>query len=415
MPGQPAKKRNSFVEFALIFAVVYLLTQFVSKTFFPQQNGPVGPQLVTLTPSAGSYKSDYSVILTLKNPVNAPIALGARCPSPALDLFRVDGAGSGAKITPIAASGGVLPCTDLLQVPAKGEVKIDLGSWKYSMISSVGMYEARIPADAKFVGTGATMSEVSARFALTEPGSITKAFRAFITKPFLNFLIFIASILPDHNLGIAIIVLTILVKLVLYIPTQHAMEGQRKMQKAQPHLDEIRKRHKDDPKKMQAETMRVWKEHGINPFQACLPTLIQLPILIGLFYVIRDGSSLALSRHLIYAPYLHLPWDFNAQFLGLNLLVPNVYIFPVLLVVLQFFQMKLSFAIAARKKKEKDGDKSKDPEKDSAQVMQQRMMLYGLPLMIGFFAISMPAAVCLYWGISTLFAVGQQWVVNRKV
>ena len=89
---------------------------------------------------------------------------------------------------------------------------------------------------------------------------------------------------------------------------------------------------------------------------------------------------------------------------------------PVLLVVLQFFQMKLSFAIAERKKgkKEKVVDVKKKKEEASPQQMQQTMMLYGLPLMIGFFALRFPAAVALYWGISTTFAIGQQIVVNHR-
>ena len=96
----------------------------------------------------------------------------------------------------------------------------------------------------------------------------------------------------------------------------------------------------------------------------------------------------------------------------MDLTVPNVTVMPILLVVMQFFQMKLSFA--HNKKKQGDQGKKKD-QKASQQEMQQKMMMYGLPLMIGFFAIQFPAAVSLYWAASTVFAVGQQVFVNRKV
>jgi YidC/Oxa1 family membrane protein insertase len=81
--------------------------------------------------------------------------------------------------------------------------------------------------------------------------------------------------------------------------------------------------------------------------------------------------------------------------------------------IMQFYQMKLSFAIN-KKKQEKSGVKKKDGEKATQQEMQQKMMQYGLPLMIGFFAIRFPAAVSLYWGVSTVFAIFQQLYVNRK-
>jgi len=143
---------------------------------------------------------------------------------------------------------------------------------------------------------------------------------------------------------------------------------------------------------------------------ACLPTLIQLPILIGLFFVIRDGSVLELSSHLIYSNYQNLSWSFSTDFLGLDLTQPSIYVLPPLLVVMQFLQLKLSFAFAKKKDKKK-----KDKVQATQQQMQQKMMLYGLPLMIGFFALQFPAAVSLYWGVSTVFGVGQQLYVNRKV
>jgi YidC/Oxa1 family membrane protein insertase len=235
----------------------------------------------------------------------------------------------------------------------------------------------------------------------------------------LNFLVLIASKLPGYNLGIAIILLTVLIKLLLYMPTQHAMEGQRKMQAVQPHLDAVKKKHKDNPQKMQEETMKVWKEHGVNPFQSCLPMLIQFPVLIGLFFVIRDGAVLELSQHLLYGPYQGLPWTFGTDFFGLDLKEPSILIMPPSLMIMQFFQMKMTFARAKKKqdsasqasqKKKKDGKK----EPLGQTEIQQRVMLYGLPLMIGFFAIKFPAAVSLYWGVSTVFAIGQQFVVNRR-
>ncbi|MFH0851213.1 MAG: YidC/Oxa1 family membrane protein insertase, partial [Candidatus Peregrinibacteria bacterium] len=390
---------------------------FVFRTFFPQaQNGQNGAVAgVILKPVAAKVKEGNHPLVTLRNTTAQKLVLPDRCPQPPVDVFSVQGEGTGAVLTPLTSTETALPCMPLTEVAPGAQVTIDLGPWKYSLFSQLQTYEVRLPSAAKLVSESGAILPVTgtlaARMTLYQAGPFTKLFRAFITKPFLNFLIFIASITPGHSLGVAIIVLTLVVKFLLFIPTQHSLEGQKKMQKAQPLLDEIRRRHKDDPKRMQEETMKIWKEHGINPFQSCLPLLIQMPVLIGVFYVVRDGSVLALSRHLIYPFYQHLDWTFGTTFLGLDLLKSNAFLFAPLLVILQFIQMKLTFA-AARKKRQQSG--KPESEGDKNQQLQQKMMLYGLPLMIGVFAFQFPAAVSLYWGVSTLFAIGQQMVVNRE-
>lgn len=413
MAEQP-RKRNAILEFALIFALVYLGTQLVFRLFFPQQQTG-GLADVVLKAASARVKDGHSITLSLTNNTEGLLVLQDRCPMPPVDVFTVTGDGSGASLAPLTTTETAYTCQPLTEVGPRSTAAIDLGPWKYSLFSQYGTYEFRLPPQARLrTASGAVVpvehGTLSVRVAMTEAGAFTKLFRAFITKPFLNFLIFIASILPGHSLGVAIIILTLVVKLLLFIPTQHSLEGQKKMQKAQPLLDDIRRRYKDDPKRMQEETMKVWKEHGINPFQSCLPLLIQMPVLIGVFYVVRDGSVLDLSRHLIYPFYQHLTWTFGTNFLGIDLLVPNHIIFPPLLAVLQFIQMKLTFA-AAKKKREQSG---KAGEGDATQKIQQNMMLYGLPLMIGVFAFQFPAAVSLYWGVSTLFAIGQQMIVNRE-
>jgi len=419
MPTAAPRKRSALLEFALIFAIVYLGTQFVFRTFFPQQQGTQNGATtgVILKPVAAKVKEGAFPQFTLRNETASKLVLPARCPMPPVEVFSVQGQGTGAVLTPLTATETVLPCVPLTEVASGDAVTINLGPWKYSLFSSLQTYEVRLPSDAKLLSESGSVlpasGTLSARVTLQEVGPFTKLFRVFITKPFLNFLIFIASILPGHSLGFSIIILTIVVKLLLFIPTQHSLQGQKKMQKAQPHLDEVRRKHKDDPKRMQEETMRVWKEHGVNPFQSCLPLLIQMPVLIGVFYVVRDGSTLALSRHLIYPFYQHLDWTFATTFLGLDLLKSNAFLFAPLLVILQFLQMKLTFAIAKRKKVQTGGDKPIN-EPDKNQQLQQTMMLYGLPLMIGVFAFQFPAAVSLYWAISTLFAIGQQVYVNRE-
>ncbi len=426
MPSQ--QKRNNLLHFLLIFALVYVGSQVLLRQFFPGQFGgpkqiPIPVQLTVANVTMGN-----NPVVTVKDNTAAGFTIPSRCPLPPFDVFRVEGAGSG-QLVPLTTSSGsgaqtAVPCTDPPAVPAHGSIQVPLAPWKYSLFGKSGTYEVRLTLPAEIVSSlqaaqsgGTVTNPLTARFTLSEVGTFTKLFRTFISAPFLNFLIFAGSWLPGHNLGVAIILLTILVKLLLFIPTQHALEGQKKMQMLQPKLNELKKKYGNDQQRIQEETLKLWKEHKVNPFQSCLPTLVQFPVLIGLFYVIRDESTLGLSRHLIYPFYQHLNWSFGTMFLGLDLLKPNIWVMPILLVVLQYLQMKLTFAIADNKKKKNQkvidvGEQKKEPK--NVMDTQQQVMLYALPLMIGFFAIQFPAAVSLYWGISTLFAIGQQIIVNRE-
>ncbi len=417
-----AKPRSSLLQFALIFAMVYLGSQVILRMFFPQQFGDQSLQ-GAIQVSAAKISAGNPPTFTIQNHTATGFVLVNRCPLPPVDVSFLENG----KAVPLTASGRtVADCVVTPPVPAGGTAQISLSPWKYSLFARTGDYQLRLlttpafAAQQKQVASGATVgkSTLTATLTIAEPGLFTKLFRTFITKPFLNFLIFVASLLPDHNLGIAIIILTIVVKLILFFPTQHALEGQKKMQLIQPKLEALKKQYPGNPQKVQEETMKLWKEYKINPLQSCLPTLIQFPVLIGLFYTVRDGSVLALSNHLIYPFYQHLSWSFNIHFLGLDLLKPNLYVLPALLVILQFLQMRLAFAINERKKARQSTvidvkkDKAKEP-KSSSQI-QQQVLTYILPFMIGFFALKFPSAVSIYWGVSTLFGIGQQIIVNRE-
>ena len=410
----PEKKSTSVVRFALIFLLVYMGTNLLVRQFMPQKAAPGQDvqQGIIVRPVDATVKGDHHPIISIRNDTEKNIVLKDTCPMPPFAVFKIEGE----ERIQLKTEETTQQCQPLTEILAGENIQYSLAPWKYSLFDERASYEVVLsPQGGK---------AVKATFVIYEPGTATHIFRKFITKPMLNFLIFIASLLPGYNLGVAIIILTIIVKLILFIPTQHALEGQKKLQLIQPKIEEIRRKFKDDPKRLNQETLQLWKKEKINPFQSCFPILLQFPFLIGLFYVIRDGSTLELSRHLLYGPYQDLAWDFGKNFLWFDLTKPSIYIFPPLLVILQFVQMRLSFAIADRKKKASDkkivdvtpNKKKKAKEEDSAnaQQTQQKVMMYGLPFMIGFFALKFPAAVSLYWGISTLFAIGQQIVVNRE-
>ncbi|MBI3336735.1 membrane protein insertase YidC [Candidatus Peregrinibacteria bacterium] len=383
------KRHSRALQLLIIFVFAYLLSEGLMRMFFPDKYQGVPQKGIMLTAEDATIRGGHHPIMHVRNGADAPFVFNNRCPMPPVDVLRKEGE----TFKELQTRETVLPCTALPTLQPGDEQRIDLAPWKYSLFGEYGTYQIRLKG-----------GDTSVEIELYEPGGLVKMFRVFITKPFLNALIWFASLLPDHSLGIGVIVLTLLVKLGLYFPTQHALQGQKRMQLLQPKIEALKKRYDSDREKLNQEMMKLWKAEGINPFSSFLPMLLQFPILIGLFFVIRDGAILELSQHLLYAPYKDLSWTFGTTFLWMDLTKPNITFFPLMLAALQFIQMKLSFSHA----------KAKQEGKTEGQELQQKVMLYALPLMIGFFAFQFPAAVSLYWGVSTLFAIGQQMVVNRK-
>lgn len=408
--NQQAPKKRGTIEFLLTFLILFLLAQWGLRFFFPEQFGDAGSR-PPVEVGADDVRAGHHPVITIRNNTDLPLTLVERCPQPPVDVvFLGSGTGSGAELI---ADETVLPCAYPTSVPAHASVTVDLGPWKYSLFGELGTY--RVTLDRERADIQGMDHDPSATFEIKDVGSITRVFRSFVTKPLLNALIFIADHTPGHDLGLAVIVLTLLIKLLLFFPSQHALEGQRKLQELQPKLDEIRTKYKDDPRKQQEETLKVWKQHRINPLQSCLPLLLQFPVLIGLFFTVKDGAVLELSRHLLYPTYQNLPWTFDTMFLGLDLTQPSRFILPPLLVILQFVQMKMTLLRKKAKQTAKGVVDVGEKKKWSLEnIDQQTVMLYVLPVMIGVFAYQFPAAVSLYWGVSTLFAIGQQWWVNRK-
>ncbi len=187
------------------------------------------------------------------------------------------------------------------------------------------------------------------------------------------------------------------------------MKSQRRMQQLQPKLDELRKKYGKDQQQMAAKTMELYKTHKVSPMSSCWPMLIQLPIMLGVYWIVRDG----LSPHLSYLLYsfnenvnlLH----FNEMFLGLDLTRRNLIALPIIVAVAQWGAVKLSM-VRAKKRSQDTGAKT------MGQMEQMnKMMLWVMPAMMGFFTATFPAAVGIYWLTSTIFSIGQQWFVNRQL
>lgn len=220
-----------------------------------------------------------------------------------------------------------------------------------------------------------------------------------IYRPILNLLVWLYNLIPGHDIGVVIIVVTLVIRFVLAPFTHKSLKGQRKMTALQPKLNELREKHKDDRQEQAKAMMSLYKEHQISPFSSCLPLLIQLPILIALYHVF----SKALKGNLdgLYS-FVSNPGSLNPNFLSfVDLSQPNI-IFAVLAGAAQFWQ---SWMIMKWQTVQ-----SNDP---TAKIMNAQM-IYILPLFSVFIAWRLPAGLPLYWIITTLFAILQQYYVQRK-
>lgn len=235
-----------------------------------------------------------------------------------------------------------------------------------------------------------------------------------IYNPLFNLMVFFYNVVPGHDIGIAIILLTLFVRLLFYSINGKAIESQKKMQEIQPKIKEIQKKYKDDKEKQAKKLMEFYQKNKINPLSGCLPLLIQFPILIALYQVFINGFKDE-SLSVIYSSYISNPGHIDPLFFGLiNLSETNIYL-ALIAGGLQYFQTKM---IMGDKKEEKKEEKSlnKTPEEKTQEFVQNitKQMIYIMPVMTLVFAMSFPSGLALYWAVTTLFAIIQQHIMFKK-
>lgn len=226
-------------------------------------------------------------------------------------------------------------------------------------------------------------------------------------QPLYNALAFIVSVVPGGNVGVSIILLTVLVRGALLPLSHRSVVSQAKMRALAPHLEKVKEKHKDDKQEQARKVMELYKEHGVNPFSGCLLVVVQLPIIFALYYVFFKGLP-HLNGDILYS-FVHLPsFAPSMMFLGV-LLSGKSAVFAVLAAVSQYFQIKLSVPpMAPMEKGEKPSFKDEFARSFNVQ------MRYMLPLVVLVIAYSISAAVALYWTTSNLFSIAHELYVKRK-
>ena len=224
-------------------------------------------------------------------------------------------------------------------------------------------------------------------------------FHLILWQPLFNLLV--VFYLLTGNLGIAIIILTLLVRVAMYPMQNKATKSQMIMQELQPEIKELQQKYKDDKEKQTKEIMALYKSKNVNPFSSIPILLIQLPLFIALFNMFREGITQDTLKFLY--TFVPAPVEVNTMFLGLDLSAPSK-LMGVIVAVLFFVQMK--YSTVKTKKKGKKGD--------FGDIMQKQMM-YLFPVLIGFAIASSPAGLGIYLVVGTLFLIVQQYFAKKKI
>jgi YidC/Oxa1 family membrane protein insertase len=226
-------------------------------------------------------------------------------------------------------------------------------------------------------------------------------FNAVFYRPLFNGLIFLYNSIPFHDFGIAIILLTLIIRFILYPLNQKAMKSQKALNDLQPQIKDVQGKHKNDRAKQSQALMDIYKANNINPASGCLPILIQLPVLIALYRVFWNGLKPD-SLSSLYS-FISRPETINPLFLGLIDLSKNNYIMAIVAGVLTFFQSKMTMP-----------SQQKVPVAGDFSAMFSKQMVYLMPIMTVVIAWKLPAGLALYWIVITLFGIVQQYLVNKK-
>lgn len=260
-------------------------------------------------------------------------------------------------------------------------------------------------------------------------------FDPFFANPILNLLVvfyklFLLVKLPGA-FGFAIIALTIAIRMLFQPFFKKQIETAKKMQELKPHLDNLSTKHKNDQKQLQAEQLKLYQQHGINPASGCLVMIIQLPVFIALYntlnlFLLNGHAEKTISaiNKVLYFSFLKID-TVNSWFFGLDLVkTPKqagtwIYLLiPIITGVLQYFQAQASMPPTVSQppglgQGGKETDKKKEGQGDFQKAMNTQMK-YMFPLMIGYFSYTLPVGLALYWNIFSIMGILQYKKVNGK-
>lgn len=236
---------------------------------------------------------------------------------------------------------------------------------------------------------------------------IGAAFHTLIYEPIYNALVFFVNHVPNHDIGIAVIIVTIIVRIILYPLARKAIKSQMAMKAVAPEIEELKKKYKDKPEEQGRAMLALYRERKVNPFSGFLLLLIQIPVLLGLYWVFAKGGFPTVDPSVLYT-FVPMPEQITMEFLGLIDMGGKSIVLAVLVAITQAIYTRLSMGPPGTVT---PTEASFSEEMAKSFDIQAR---YVLPIMIGGVSYFVAAAAPLYWVTSNLFMIFQEFMAGRR-
>ncbi len=235
-------------------------------------------------------------------------------------------------------------------------------------------------------------------------------FHTVIYNPLYNALVFFIGIVPWYDVGIAVILLTISVKLLMFPLANKVARTQVIIKRIQPELEKVKEDLKDDKQKQTLKILELYKKNKVSPFSGILVILIQLPIVFGLYWVFFKGGLPSIDMSLLYS-FVDGNVSPNMNFIGIVDMAGKSLVLALLAGITQFINMAIIMPEAPKKR----GPKEKPSMKNDMARSMHMQMKYVMPIIIAVVAYTISAAVALYWVTNNIFAIGQELLVRRQI
>jgi len=230
-------------------------------------------------------------------------------------------------------------------------------------------------------------------------------FTTFLVQPIYNLFVFLIGHMPQGDTVLAIVVLTLIMRAVLYPIFTASIRTQMGMQAMQPDLDAAEAKYKNDKEALTRERLALLKKHKVNPFAGFGALIIQLVVLIALYFALFREGFPAIDQGLLYS-FVGMPAQVSTSFFGIfDILAPHNAVLALLVGITQYIAIRLTL---------RRTPSPTNPEKEAAHKMQSALMLYFMPALMAVVSYTFPAAVGVYFVTGNLVSVFQEWVLMRK-
>ncbi len=234
--------------------------------------------------------------------------------------------------------------------------------------------------------------------------NMIQLYNILLYQPIFNLMVFLYNLFGWHDIGIAIILLTLIIKLLLYPLSVKSIKAQKALQDLQPKMEEIKKKYKKQPELLGREMMALYKKEKISPASSCLPLLVQMPFLIAVYQVFRNGFK-AESLKLLY-PFIAHPGTINPMAFGLIDFSQRNIILAILAGLAQYWSSKMLIT-----KRQPNVPGAKD---EGMTATMNKQMLYLMPAFTVFIGLSLPGGLTFYWFLTTFLTALQQLYIFKK-